>query len=95
MSVSITAFSRDMNVGASNYNATWLQFDDGTDNLSDQRQVHDADLGEPDRHHVQPDWNAAFATAHRAVTKLRKSDQRPAPKQKARPIGRAFSFRTR
>jgi Flp pilus assembly protein TadG len=29
--VSIVPFSRDMNVGASNYNATWLQFDDGTD----------------------------------------------------------------
>src|ERR1041385_3055232 len=29
--ISIIPFSKDVNVGASNYNATWLQFDDGTD----------------------------------------------------------------
>src|ERR1051325_3345485 len=29
--ISIIPFSKDVNVGSSNYNATWLQFDDGTD----------------------------------------------------------------
>jgi Flp pilus assembly protein TadG len=33
--VSIIPFSKDVNVGTSNYNATWLNFDDGTDNSWD------------------------------------------------------------
>jgi len=33
--VSIIPFSKDVNVGSSNYNATWLNFDDGTDNSWD------------------------------------------------------------
>ncbi len=33
--VSITPFVKDVNLGASNYNASWLQWDDGTDNSWD------------------------------------------------------------
>src|SRR5258708_5871849 len=42
--VSIVPFSRDMNVGASHYNATWLQFDDGTDKSWDRSEEHTSEL---------------------------------------------------